>query len=98
MRVRNRSNEFISKVFGWMFIGMILSAVSAYVAASDPTIMSFLTSGIIFWILIIAELVMVIVLVAAINKLSPEAATGLFILYAITTGLTISVILLIYSI
>ena len=49
------------------------------------------------WGLVIAELIMVIALSAAINKISFTAATLMFIIYSILNGVMLSSIFLIYT-
>jgi len=51
----------------------------------------------IFWILAIAQLGLVIVLSARVDKLSGSAASGLFIAYSALTGVTMSFVLLAYT-
>ena len=50
------------------------------------------------WVLFIAELGLVVGLSAGLNRLSPTAATALFLLYALINGLTLSVIFFAYEI
>ncbi|MCM3906252.1 MAG: Bax inhibitor-1/YccA family protein, partial [Pyrinomonadaceae bacterium] len=51
----------------------------------------------VFWALIIGQLGLVFYLSARVDKLSPATAASLFILYSGLTGVTSSVILLIYT-
>src|SRR5258708_76623 len=91
--------RFITKVFGWMSVALVVSGVAAFFVASSPSAMGIIFGNpLVFYGLLGFELLMVIVLTWAINKISAEIATALFILYAITTGLTLSVIFLIYTV
>ncbi|NOX64608.1 MAG: Bax inhibitor-1/YccA family protein [Chlorobi bacterium] len=90
--------KFITKVYKWMGFGLLLTALAAYLAASSESFVYLLTqNSILFYGLIIAEFGLVIFLSARIQKMSAEAAAGSFIIYSILTGLTLSLILLLYT-
>ena len=90
--------RFITKVFGWMFTALITTALVSYYVVSTPEIMQSIVQnqGLMFF-LILAELGLVIGISAAINKISATTATLLFFLYSALTGLTLSVIFLVYT-
>lgn len=91
-------SQVMRQVFTKMFLAMVVTALSAYVAISVPAIFQFIfSSSWVFGGLVIAELVMVIALSAALHKLSDVQATLLFYLYAILNGLTLSCIVLLYT-
>jgi len=76
--------------FGWMFAGLMLSAVVAYLVGSSEQL---LTAVMQWWLLIIiGQLVLGIGIQVAINKISPTASLALFFVYAASMGLTIGVI------
>ena len=90
--------SFISKVYRWMGFGLLLTALAAYLAASSDAFMNMLAeNSMIFYGLIISELGLVIFLSARIQKMSAEAAAGSFIIYSILNGVTLSLILLMYT-
>lgn len=83
-------------VYGWMGIGLALSgAVAWYTAASGLWQKVLMGPG--FIGCIIAELALVFILSAAINKLSVVAAYAMFIAYAALNGLTLSVVFIAYD-
>jgi FtsH-binding integral membrane protein len=93
-----RVSAFLSKVYGWMFAGLLVTAVTAYaVASSTELIQTFILNRPVLWGLFIAQLGLVFFLSARVNKLAPTTAAGLFILYSALVGVTTSVILLIYT-
>jgi hypothetical protein len=93
-----RVGAFLSRVYGWMFAGLLVTAVTAFsVAASQALIETLILNRIVFWALIIGQLGLVIYLSARVEKVAPTTAAGLFILYSALTGVTSSVILLIYT-
>lgn len=94
---RNKNNDFLQKVLGWMFLGLLISALGAYAVISTPAITAVVMNPWVFWPLLIAEVLLVIGLSFAIKKISPEAAIAAFLIYALFTGLTISLILMAYA-
>jgi len=89
---------FLAKVFNWMAIGLLLTAVTAFfVSHSKPMLQLVFGNQLIFFGLIIAELVMVVSLARKINTLSATAATGMFLGYSILNGVTLSAIFLAYT-
>jgi len=93
-----RVGAFLSRVYGWMFAGLLVTAVTAFsVAASQALIETLILNRIVFWALIIGQLGLVIYLSARVEKVAPTTAAALFILYSALTGVTSSIILLIYT-
>lgn len=92
------ATKFLATVYVWMFIGLALTSAVAWFVASTPGILyAILDSPFILWGLLILELLLVIVLSAAINKISAGVATFLFLLYSAVNGATLSFILLVYT-
>jgi len=93
-----RVSAFLSRVYGWMFAGLLVTAVTAFAVAASPALIeTLILNRIVFWALLIAQLGLVFYLAARVEKLAPATAAGLFILYSALTGVTSSVILLIYT-
>lgn len=93
-----RVTAFLSKVYGWMFLGLLITAGTAlFVSSSETLIETLILNRILFWILILAQLGIVIFLSTRVEHLSPGAAAGLFMLYSAMVGVTTSVIFLIYT-
>jgi FtsH-binding integral membrane protein len=91
-------SQFMNKVYGWMSIGLLFSALSSYYVASQPALVNFIFGHqLVFFLLVGAQLGLVIGLSAAINRLSATAAHGLFIVYTLLTGVTLSAIFLSYT-
>lgn len=95
--IQQAISAFMTKVFGWMTIGLLLTGVVAAYVASTPSLVETIFEGSTFIILIIANLGLVIVLSAAINKLSPGVASVMFLLYSALNGVTFAVVLLVYT-
>ncbi len=93
-----RVTAFLSKVYGWMFLGLLLTAGTAVVVASSPALIeTLILNRILFWILLFAQLGLVFYLSARVDKVSPATAAALFLLYSAMVGVTSSVIFLIYT-
>lgn len=96
--IKSYQAVFVTKVYNWMALALFITGLIAYFTASTPQILNMIIgSQILFFGLIIAELLLVIYLSRAINKLSQNAATGLFLLYSALNGLTMSVIFIAYT-
>ena len=88
---------YMAQVYGWMTVGLLLTAFVAWYAANSAAVMELLFTNRVFLIgLIIAQLALVIVLSAMIQKLSAGVTTMLFMLYSALTGLTLSSIFIVY--
>ncbi len=85
----------LRSVYLWMTLGLLLTAGVAFaIAAYAPHL---LQNVLLVWGLVIAELLVVLVLAAAIWRLSFGAAALLFVLYAGLTGISLSGIVLYYD-
>jgi hypothetical protein len=89
--------SFVGKVYRWMGLGLLLTAISAYFVVNSSFVYTLAENSILFFGIIIAELGLVVYLSARIQKMSAEAATASFIIYSILNGITLSLILLVYT-
>ena len=89
-------SEFMSKTFGWMFAGLLVTFLVGIGAVMTGLIYPLITSGL-FILTSIAELVLVFVLSARVQTLQPSTATGIFFAYAVLNGLNLSSIFLVYD-
>lgn len=89
-------NQVLRKTFLWMFIGLLLTFATAYVVASNDS-MVYSVFGKFYFVLAIVEIVLVLVLAARITKMNPVTARILFLLYSFITGLTFSSIFIAYD-
>jgi len=90
--------QFVTRTYGWMTAGLALTAIIAlFVASSPELIQSIFGNRILFFGIIIVEFILVMGLSAAINRISPAVATMGFLFYAALNGVTLSVILLVYT-
>jgi FtsH-binding integral membrane protein len=92
------STIFLAKVFNWMAIGLGLTGLAAFLTINSQTALQFVFGNkMVFYGLILGELGLVFYLSARIQKISAQAATGLFLAYSILNGVTLSAILLLYT-
>ena len=93
-----RVTAFLRKVYGWMFVGLVVTAAVALAVAGSPSIaQAVFANRFLFFGLMIAELGLVFYLSARIQKLAPATASGLFLLYSALNGVTLSFIFLAYT-
>ena len=90
--------RFMAAVYRWMTFGLALTALVAFsVATSETALRLILGNRLVFFGLILAQLGLVIALSAAATRLSAATAGGLFLLYSALNGVTLSVVLLVYT-
>lgn len=93
-----KTNKLLSASFSWMGIGLLISAVTSFIVLSSETILRFVfETPFVFYGLLIGELVVVWYLSSRIRGFSIEKARIVFILYAILSGTTLSVIFFVYQ-
>ena len=87
---------YMSKVYNYMGLGLLATALAAYIGASSGIYASIAQTPFIY-VLIFAPLGMVLFLSARLHKLSSATAKNMFWLYAGLTGLSLSYVLLTYT-
>jgi hypothetical protein len=93
-----RVSAFLTKVYGWMFAGLAITAMVALYVASSPTlIQTVVANRWMFYGIIFAELGLVWYVSARIATLAPGTAAALFAIYSALNGVTLSIILLVYT-
>ena len=93
-----RVTGFLRVVYGWMAVGLTLTAIVAWMVASSETLVyTIATNRLLFWGLFIAQLGVVFFLSARVQRLAPGIAATLFLAYSALTGLTFSIILVAYT-
>jgi FtsH-binding integral membrane protein len=96
--IPDRVSAFLAAVYGWMCTGLAITASTAWLIARSPALVSAIAANrLLFWGLMIAQLGIVFVLSARVQRLAASTASLLFILYSALTGVTISFVLLVYT-
>ena len=89
---------FLAKVFGWMFIGLAITGLVAAAIGSNEALLTDISES--PWLmigLVVLQLVLVVTISAAINRLSPAVALTLFFLYAASVGVLFAFIFELYT-
>ncbi|WP_035104478.1 Bax inhibitor-1/YccA family protein [Desulfohalovibrio reitneri] len=90
-------NAFMRGVYAWMSGGLAITALVAWYGAQSQFVMqNILGSGVGLIGLVIGQFALVIVLSAAVHKLAPAMASGLFLLYSGMMGLLLATIFYVY--
>ena len=87
----------IQRVYLWMTLGLLITSGAAYLTASTVLSQIIFSTPYLYLGLMMGELILVIVLSAAINRLNPAVATMMFFIYAVLNGMTLSAIFLVYE-
>ncbi|WP_278833804.1 Bax inhibitor-1/YccA family protein [Porphyromonas cangingivalis] len=97
-RTQALQRTLMQYVFLWMAAGLgITGLTSLLLFKNESLIYSLMSSKLLFYGLIIAEIVVVVYLSARISRMSFGTATALFCAYALLNGLTLSPIFLLYT-
>lgn len=97
-RKKSAQLSVFKKVYIWMSLALCITGLTALIIANNNDIMySLMQDEAIFWIIIIAEIALVMVIASRIGKMSLTTATILFILYSILNGVSMSLIFIIYT-
>ena len=93
-----RVAAFLSRVYAWMFLGLVITASVAYaVATSEVLANMILGNRLLLWVVILAQLGVVFFLSARVNQLSHFAAASLYMLYSGLVGVTSSIVFLAFT-
>lgn len=88
--------KVLSKSFMWMFIGLLITFVTGLITSNSSVMLENIYGGG-YWIFVVAELILVIILSARVMKMKPVTARICFFLYSFVSGLTFSSIFIVYS-
>ena len=90
--------HFMHMVYGWMSLGLFVTgACGAYMASDPRMIVNLIHNPILFYGIMIAELGLVVVLSAWVSKMEVSTAKFAFLFYAALTGVSLSVVYLVYT-
>lgn len=89
---------FMTKVYAFMGAGLAVTGITAWIVANTPVAVEIILGNpIVFYGLLIGQMAMVWSFSSIAKRVSALVAVGLFLAYAGMTGLTFSVIFLIYT-
>ncbi len=93
-----RVANFLRSVYGWMCVGLLVTAgVAVFIASQEQLVRVIVSARFLFLALVIAQLGLVLWISARAATLRPSTAATLFLVYAATNGITFSVILLAFT-
>jgi FtsH-binding integral membrane protein len=93
-----RVTAFLRKVYGWMAIGLGVTAVVALSVASSPALVqTIFQNRVLFFAIAIGQLGLVFYLSARVEKLAPNTAAALFLIYSALNGVIFASIFLLYT-
>lgn len=90
-------SKLMTAIYGRMGIGVLLTAITAVLVASNPSFVERIFVSGYHWGFIIGELALVWFISARVHKLDPTTSLMLFLLYSVLNGVTLSIIFLAYS-
>lgn len=90
-------NKIYSKIYGWMFIGLLISFITGYyVSTNDNMLYNIYTNASLPIILFVVEIGVVLAISAGLNKFSTMTLKILYVVYSLVTGVTLSTIFIAY--
>ena len=93
-----RVTSFLRAVYGWMFVGLLVTAgVAVFIASQEELVRAIVTTRFLFLALVLGQFGLVFWISARAATLRPSTAATLFIVYAATNGITFSVVLLAFT-
>lgn len=91
-------SALMRKVYLWMTLALAITGVTSMIVLSNEQfIYTIITNSVLFWGLIIGELLLVFFISSRIQKISITTATLLFVLYSVVNGLTLSPLLFAFT-
>ena len=92
------TQSFLTRVFTWMVVGLLVTAASAAVIGSSESMLADVTSNpILLIVLFVAQLGLVIAISAGVNRMSTPVAGALFIVYSALNGFIFSLVFELYT-
>ena len=88
---------YMIQVFNYMAMGLGITGLAAFLFTSSPELMSVVWGSPLKWVVMLAPLGMVFFLSFKLSTLSFSAAQGLFFLYSLMMGLSLSSILMVFT-
>lgn len=85
----------LTHAFLWMFVGLAVTAGVAFVVQSNPRLIEFVGGS--WLILVIGQLILALGIQFGIRRINATAALGAFFVYAASLGLTIGLIVSLYT-
>ena len=94
----DKSHDLMWVTYRWMSLGLALTGMVAFLVANSPAATSLIFGNrMLFYVLLFAELGVVMAFTPVVQRVSTAAAVAMFLGYAALNGVTLSVIFLAYT-
>lgn len=90
-------NKLISKSFLWMCFGLLVTFLTGYFVSNNEVMLENIYGGNMYFLFVIIEFILVIVLSARVMKMQPTTAKVCFLLYSFVSGLTFASIFIFFE-
>jgi hypothetical protein len=94
-QVQTRVNAFVRGVYNWMALGLTVTGIVAYFVTASEQALGFVYQA--RWLFFIAELALVFIISARIQKIKASSATAMFMVYSALNGATLSLLLVMFT-
>lgn len=92
-----RVSAGMTRVYNYMFLGLILTAVVSLFTASSPALMAAIFGTPLKWVVLLAPIGFVLAMSFGYNKFSANTLRTLFFTYAFINGLSLSILCVAYT-
>ena len=84
------NNKFLTKVFGWMVVGLLVTFGTGFLVSTNQNMVANVVSGLGLFTILVVELAVAFFFSLRISKMSSGTARACFILYSFVNGLFFS--------
>jgi FtsH-binding integral membrane protein len=96
-------NAYVAKVFGWMFVGLMITCLSTLVIMYGINVSEAFAAFIggamqLSMSVFVAEVILVWYMSARVAKMNPGTAKALYVLYSVLNGLTFGLVAVLYAV
>ena len=92
------AKNFMSNVFSWMAVGLIVTACVSWYGYSSGLYLSLMMQGRIMpWVIMLSPFAFIIAMNVGLNKFSSSTLVLLFVLFSATMGVSLSSVFIMYS-
>jgi len=100
-QAQSLSKTFMTSVFSWMFLALGITAITTYLFASSPSLISILYTdtglSILGWVIMLAPFGLVMLISFKFQQMSLAKLSLMFLIYSVLMGMSLSFILLVYT-
>lgn len=100
-QAQSLAKTFMTSVFSWMFLALGITAITTYLFASSPSLISILYTdtglSILGWVIMLAPFGLVMLISFKFQQMSLAKLSLMFLIYSVLMGMSLSFILLVYT-